>query len=63
MKLFAKLFGKSAREDSNSAARHRAPRHAQGEEQEAERPLFRDEVSEPRGVTACRLLTLPVPDA
>ncbi|MYR77344.1 zinc-ribbon and FHA domain-containing protein [Streptomyces filamentosus] len=45
MKLFAKLFGKSAREDSNSAARHRAPRHAQGEEQEAERPLFRDEVS------------------
>ncbi|BAG22974.1 FHA domain-containing protein [Streptomyces griseus] len=45
MKLFAKLFGKSAREDSNSAARHRAPRHGQGEEQEAERPLFRDEVS------------------
>ncbi|MFH8883342.1 FHA domain-containing protein [Streptomyces californicus] len=45
MKLFAKLFGKSAREDSNSAARHRAPRHGQAEEQEAERPLFRDEVS------------------
>ncbi|MFF9795667.1 FHA domain-containing protein [Streptomyces bacillaris] len=45
MKLFAKLFGKSAREDSNSAARHRAPRHGQGGEQEAERPLFRDEVS------------------
>ncbi|MCX4678672.1 zinc-ribbon and FHA domain-containing protein [Streptomyces sp. NBC_01433] len=45
MKFFAKLFGKSAREDSNSAARHRAPRHGQGEEQGGERPLFRDEVS------------------
>ncbi|MEE1736722.1 FHA domain-containing protein [Streptomyces sp. BE147] len=45
MKLFAKLFGKSAREDSNSAARHRAPRHGQDEEQSGERPLFRDEVS------------------
>ncbi|MFD3976449.1 FHA domain-containing protein [Streptomyces cyaneofuscatus] len=45
MKFFAKLFGKSAREDSNSAARHRAPRHGQVEEQDAERPLFRDEVS------------------
>ncbi|MEU5660574.1 FHA domain-containing protein [Streptomyces sp. NPDC047737] len=45
MKLFAKLFGKSAREDSNSAARHRAPRQGQGaEEQGTERPLFRDEV-------------------
>ncbi|MBD2831068.1 hypothetical protein ID871_03905 [Streptomyces pratensis] len=45
MKLFAKLFGKSAREDSNSAARHRAPRQGQGaEEQGSERPLFRDEV-------------------
>ncbi|MFF9689653.1 FHA domain-containing protein [Streptomyces sp. NPDC014623] len=44
MKLFAKLFGKSAREDS-SAARHRAPRQGQGaEEQGSERPLFRDEV-------------------
>ncbi|MFD3656906.1 FHA domain-containing protein [Streptomyces sp. 24-1644] len=45
MKLFAKLFGKSAREDSGSAARHRAPRHGQGEEQGVDRPLFRDEVS------------------
>lgn len=45
MKFFAKLFGKSAREDSNSAARHRAPRHGQDEEQGAERPLFRDELS------------------
>ncbi|MGW3561433.1 FHA domain-containing protein [Streptomyces sp. NPDC000963] len=42
VKLFAKLFGKSAREDGN--ARHRAPRHAQSEEQGGERPLFRDEV-------------------
>ncbi|MEE1790577.1 FHA domain-containing protein [Streptomyces sp. BE308] len=45
MKFFAKLFGKSAREDGNSAARHRAPRQGQGEEQGGERPLFRDEVS------------------
>ncbi|GAA3016766.1 FHA domain-containing protein [Streptomyces fulvorobeus] len=50
MKLFAKLFGKSAREDSNSAARHRAPRHGQGEEQGVDRPLFRDEVSGPGDV-------------
>ncbi|WP_299541816.1 FHA domain-containing protein [uncultured Streptomyces sp.] len=45
MKFFAKLFGKSAREDSNSAARHRAPRNGQEEGQDAERPLFRDEVT------------------
>ncbi|MGW2841038.1 FHA domain-containing protein [Streptomyces sp. NPDC001493] len=45
MKFFAKLFGKSAREDSNSAARHRAPRHGQDEEQGGDRPLFRDELS------------------
>ncbi|WMX49072.1 FHA domain-containing protein [Streptomyces roseicoloratus] len=43
VKLFAKLFGKSGREDGGDA-RHRAPRHAQSEEQGAERPLFRDEV-------------------
>ncbi|MFE5901955.1 FHA domain-containing protein [Streptomyces sp. NPDC056488] len=43
VKLFAKLFGKSAREDGGNA-RHRAPRHAQSEEQGGERPLFRDEV-------------------
>ncbi|NDZ82776.1 FHA domain-containing protein [Streptomyces sp. SID10853] len=41
MKLFGKLFGKSAREDS---ARHRAPRHMEGEDQGGDRPLFRDEV-------------------
>ncbi|MBD0710241.1 MULTISPECIES: FHA domain-containing protein [unclassified Streptomyces] len=43
VKLFAKLFGKSAREDGGNA-RHRASRHAQSEEQGGERPLFRDEV-------------------
>ncbi|MFJ8669964.1 FHA domain-containing protein [Streptomyces sp. NPDC093600] len=43
VKLFAKLFGKSAREDGGNA-KHRAPRHAQSEEQGGERPLFRDEV-------------------
>ncbi|WP_428957723.1 FHA domain-containing protein [Streptomyces sp. cg35] len=41
VKLFAKLFGKSARED----ARHRAPRHGDvPETQVGERPLFRDQV-------------------
>ncbi|MFF8831633.1 FHA domain-containing protein [Streptomyces sp. NPDC015131] len=44
VKLFAKLFGKSAREDGGNA-RHRAPRHGQSEEQGGERPLFRDEVA------------------
>jgi hypothetical protein len=40
VKLFAKLFGKSAREGSdNATARHRA------QPQEAERPLFRDQVA------------------
>ncbi|UYQ66400.1 FHA domain-containing protein [Streptomyces peucetius] len=42
VKLFAKWFGKSAREDGD--ARHRAPRHGQSEDQGGERPLFRDEV-------------------
>ncbi|MFB6705091.1 FHA domain-containing protein [Streptomyces sp. NPDC056333] len=42
MKLFGKLFGKSARDE---AARHRAPRHGQADEQGTERPLFRDEVT------------------
>ncbi|MFE9258647.1 FHA domain-containing protein [Streptomyces sp. NPDC006879] len=41
VKLFEKLFGKKAREDGG--ARHRAPSRAEGEEQ-AERPLFRDQV-------------------
>lgn len=44
MSFFAKLFGKSAREDGGNA-KHRAPRHAQSEEEQGgERPLFRDEV-------------------
>ncbi|MFZ3556036.1 FHA domain-containing protein [Streptomyces sp. BH055] len=42
VKLFAKLFGKSARED----ARHRAPRQGDAPEtQVSERPLFRDQVA------------------
>ncbi|MEV8308372.1 FHA domain-containing protein [Streptomyces flavidovirens] len=50
VKLFAKLFGKSAREDgANSTARHRAPRGEEVEEQGGERPLFRDEVAGPGG--------------
>ncbi|MCP9946560.1 hypothetical protein LUX12_20065 [Streptomyces somaliensis] len=49
MKLFAKLFGKSAREDGGNAG-HRAPQHGRSEEQDAGRPLFRDEVAGP-GVT------------
>ncbi|MFE9663701.1 MULTISPECIES: FHA domain-containing protein [unclassified Streptomyces] len=50
VKLFAKLFGKSAREDrGNATARHRAPRHGGAEEQSGERPLFRDQVGAPGG--------------
>ncbi|MCX5383681.1 FHA domain-containing protein [Streptomyces sp. NBC_00083] len=45
VKLFAKLFGKSARQDGGSAARHRAQRPDGPEEQGGERPLFRDEVT------------------
>ncbi|MGW1888371.1 FHA domain-containing protein [Streptomyces sp. NPDC001970] len=48
VKLFGKLFGKSAREDSGTA-RHRAPRQGQEAEQGGERPLFRDEVAGPGG--------------
>ncbi|MBW8739413.1 MAG: zinc-ribbon and FHA domain-containing protein [Streptomyces turgidiscabies] len=46
MKLFAKLFGKSAREGSsdNATARHRAQPDADGQ-----RPLFRDQVGGPGG--------------
>ncbi|MEV7679682.1 FHA domain-containing protein [Streptomyces sp. NPDC088341] len=44
VKLFGKLFGKSAREDGGGSARHRASRHGQSEEQSGERPLFRDQV-------------------
>ncbi|MEU5900711.1 MULTISPECIES: FHA domain-containing protein [Streptomyces] len=51
VKLFAKLFGKSAREDSGNpaTARHRAPRHGDAEEQGAGRPMFRDQVAGPGG--------------
>ncbi|MFC9609064.1 FHA domain-containing protein [Streptomyces niveus] len=48
VKLFGKLFGRSAREDGGNA-RHRAPRHGQDGEQGGERPLFRDEVGAPGG--------------
>ncbi|WP_344609577.1 FHA domain-containing protein [Streptomyces glaucus] len=45
VKLFAKLFGKSAREGSdNATARHRAQPGAEGQ-----RPLFRDQVTGPGG--------------
>ncbi|MFE2298122.1 FHA domain-containing protein [Streptomyces sp. NPDC059445] len=51
VKLFAKLFGKSSREDSgdNAAARHRAPRQGDAEAQSGDRPLFRDQVGGPGG--------------
>ncbi|UQI44769.1 FHA domain-containing protein [Streptomyces sp. HU2014] len=45
VKLFAKLFGKSARQEGGSSARHRASRPAEGGEGTQEgRPLFRDQV-------------------
>ncbi|MEU6403190.1 FHA domain-containing protein [Streptomyces sp. NPDC046985] len=45
VKLFAKLFGKSAREGGeNATARHRAQPDAEGQ-----RPLFRDQVPGPAG--------------
>ncbi|GAA2340883.1 FHA domain-containing protein [Streptomyces cuspidosporus] len=45
MKLFGKLFGKSARQDGGSStARHRAPRAAEESGVSEERPLFRDQV-------------------
>ncbi|MBV1942517.1 MULTISPECIES: FHA domain-containing protein [Streptomyces] len=48
VKLFGKLFGKSAREGSdNATARHRA-RPSDAEEQ-GDRPLFRDQVGGPGG--------------
>ncbi|MFE3603542.1 FHA domain-containing protein [Streptomyces sp. NPDC059096] len=43
VKLFGKLFGKSAREDGGGRSRHRAARGG-NEEQGGERPLFRDQV-------------------
>ncbi|MDT0467933.1 FHA domain-containing protein [Streptomyces gibsoniae] len=46
VKLFAKLFGKSAREgNDNASARHRA----QPQDAEGQRPLFRDQVTGPGG--------------
>ncbi|MFF8370610.1 FHA domain-containing protein [Streptomyces lydicus] len=45
VKLFGKLFGKSARQEGGSgSARHRAPRQPEENDASAERPLFRDEV-------------------
>ncbi|MFI0790175.1 FHA domain-containing protein [Streptomyces lydicus] len=45
VKLFGKLFGKSARQEGGSgSARHRAPRQPEESGAAAERPLFRDEV-------------------
>jgi FHA domain/zinc-ribbon domain len=58
VKLFGKLFGKSARQSGDPAtARHRAPRHTPEEagygggpgDQGAERPLFRNEPQGPGG--------------
>ncbi|MFE4757524.1 FHA domain-containing protein [Streptomyces mirabilis] len=48
VKLFAKLFGKSARGEGsdNATARHRAPRHGDAEGQSDDRPLFRDQVGD-----------------
>ncbi|MCX4402187.1 zinc-ribbon and FHA domain-containing protein [Streptomyces sp. NBC_01764] len=48
VKLFAKLFGKSARGEGsdNATARHRAPRHGDAEAQGGDRPLFRDQVGD-----------------
>ncbi|WP_079065539.1 FHA domain-containing protein [Streptomyces olivochromogenes] len=48
VKLFAKLFGKSARGEGsdNATARHRAPRQGDAEGQSGDRPLFRDQVGD-----------------
>ncbi|MBM9439097.1 FHA domain-containing protein [Actinacidiphila bryophytorum] len=44
VKLFGKLFGKSARQSGDPAtARHRAPRGTAEDEQSADRPLFRND--------------------
>lgn len=64
MKLFGKLFGKSARQDGGSgSARHRASGRPDESGAAEDRPLFRDEVSGPSGGTARVLLTPPVPAA
>ncbi|MEU3993308.1 MULTISPECIES: FHA domain-containing protein [Streptomyces] len=50
VKLFGKLFGKSARQEGGSgSARHRAPRQPDESGAAEDRPLFRDEVSGPSG--------------
>lgn len=50
MKLFAKLFGKSARQEGGSgSAKHRAPRQPEEGGAGENRPLFRDEVAGPAG--------------
>ncbi|MFG2226155.1 FHA domain-containing protein [Streptomyces sp. NPDC048644] len=50
VKLFAKLFGKSARQEGGSgSARHRAPRQSDESGSGEDRPLFRDEVAGPTG--------------
>ncbi|MFI0908369.1 FHA domain-containing protein [Streptomyces sioyaensis] len=50
VKLFGKLFGKSARQEGGSgSARHRAPRQPDESGASEDRPLFRDEVSGPSG--------------
>ncbi|WP_189300041.1 FHA domain-containing protein [Streptomyces albospinus] len=49
VKLFAKLFGKSARQEGGSSARHRATRQPEESGAAEDRPLFRDEVSGPSG--------------
>ncbi|MFH8570308.1 FHA domain-containing protein [Streptomyces sp. NPDC017993] len=50
VKLFGKLFGKSARQEGGSgSARHRAPRQSDESAVGEDRPLFRDEVGGPSG--------------
>ncbi|WP_262414358.1 FHA domain-containing protein [Actinacidiphila acidipaludis] len=52
VKLFGKLFGKSARQSGDPAtARHRAPRHLteEGQGGPGDRPLFRNDVAGPGG--------------
>ncbi|MFG2892220.1 FHA domain-containing protein [Streptomyces sp. NPDC048248] len=50
VKLFGKLFGKSARQEGGSgSARHRAPRQPDESAVGEDRPLFRDEVGGPSG--------------
>ncbi|MCZ0996772.1 FHA domain-containing protein [Streptomyces noursei] len=50
VKLFGKLFGKSARQEGDGgSARHRAPRRQEEGSGSESRPLFRDEVGGPSG--------------